>query len=57
MKINNEREYEENHKLFAEISDCDLYDYFLAIQELYEMVGAEVAYRLTKGWKKDEKND
>jgi hypothetical protein len=57
MKIEKQSEYEENHKLFIEINDSALVEYFLEIQDLYEMVSAEIAYRISKGWKKnDEKN-
>ena len=46
MKINTIKEYEENAKDFAEISDKDLADYFEVIQDLYDRVSAEVCRRI-----------
>ena len=46
MKINTTKEYEENAKDFAEISDKDLADYFEAIQDLYDRVSSEVCRRI-----------
>lgn len=47
-RIQTEKEYEENHKRFKEIDDKALYDYFLAISDIYEQVSTEVAYRLLR---------
>lgn len=55
MKIKTTKEYEENAKDFAEISDKDLADYFTAIQDLYDKVSAEVAYRISMRWKNNER--
>jgi len=58
MKINSLKDYEENHKMFEEVSDSALYDYFLIVQDLYERVSAEAVFRLTKEWKiNGEKKD
>lgn len=47
-RIQTEKEYDENHERFKEMKDRDLYDYFLAISEIYEQISAEVAYRILR---------
>ena len=46
MKINTIKEYEENAKLFSEVSDKDLADFYESIKDIYEKVSAEVCRRI-----------
>lgn len=58
LKIETEKDYEVNHALFETVSDEFLYDYFCSVEELYERVSAEIAFRIiNKTKQKVEENE
>lgn len=51
MKITSKEEFEANHESLKEVSDEFLYDLYKSVEDLYDMLSAEIAYRISKTWK------